>query len=33
VALQADLPPELHVLMPSAALDALAQHPTPTSHD
>jgi 23S rRNA pseudouridine955/2504/2580 synthase len=33
VALQADLPPELHTLMPSAALDAMAQHPTPTSHD
>ncbi|MFM9921772.1 RluA family pseudouridine synthase [Variovorax sp. H27-G14] len=33
VALQADLPPELHALMPPAALEALAQHPIPTSHD
>ncbi len=33
VALQADLPPELHALMPPAALEALAQHPLPTSHD
>jgi 23S rRNA pseudouridine955/2504/2580 synthase len=33
VALQADLPPELHALMPPAALEALAQHPTPTAHD
>ncbi|SCX38483.1 RluA family pseudouridine synthase [Variovorax sp. EL159] len=33
VALQADLPPELLALMPPAALDAMAQHPTPTSHD
>ncbi|MGJ7532469.1 MULTISPECIES: RluA family pseudouridine synthase [unclassified Variovorax] len=33
VALQADLPPELHALMPLAALEALAQHPTPTAHD
>ncbi|MGJ7562775.1 RluA family pseudouridine synthase [Variovorax sp. GB1R11] len=33
VALQADLPPELHALMPPAALEALAQHPTSTAHD
>lgn len=33
VALQADLPPELRVLMSPAALEAMAQHPTPTSHD
>ncbi|MET3497484.1 RluA family pseudouridine synthase [Variovorax boronicumulans] len=33
IALQADLPPELHALMPPAALQALAQHPTPTAHD
>jgi 23S rRNA pseudouridine955/2504/2580 synthase len=33
VALQADLPPELHALMPPAALEALAQHPPPTAHD
>ncbi len=33
VALQADLPPELHALMPPSALEALAQHPTPTAHD
>ncbi|MDQ0069453.1 23S rRNA pseudouridine955/2504/2580 synthase [Variovorax boronicumulans] len=33
VALQADLPPELHALMPPSALQALAQHPTLTAHD
>ena len=33
IALQADLPPELHALMPPPALEALAQHPTPTAHD
>lgn len=33
IALQADLPPELHALMPPTALEALAQHPTPTAHD
>jgi 23S rRNA pseudouridine955/2504/2580 synthase len=33
VALQTDLPPELRALMPAAALEALAQHPTPTAHD
>ena len=33
IALQADLPPELHTLMPPAALEALAEHPTPTAHD
>ncbi|MGJ7610518.1 MULTISPECIES: RluA family pseudouridine synthase [unclassified Variovorax] len=33
MALQADLPPELHALMPPAALEALAQHPTSTAHD
>jgi 23S rRNA pseudouridine955/2504/2580 synthase len=33
IALQADLPPELHALMPPSALEALAQHPTPTAHD
>ena len=33
VALQADLPPELRVLMPPAALDALANHPMPTTHE
>lgn len=33
VALQADLPPELLALMPPAALEALAQHPTSTAHD
>jgi len=32
VSLQTDLPPELHALMPPSALDALAQHPPPTSH-
>ncbi|CAN5901404.1 RluA family pseudouridine synthase [soil metagenome] len=31
VSLQTDLPPELHVLMPPSAIEALAQHPTPTS--
>lgn len=33
MALQADLPPELNALMPHAALEALAAHPLPTSHD
>lgn len=33
VALQADLPPELRALMPPAALEALALHPIPISHD
>jgi 23S rRNA pseudouridine955/2504/2580 synthase len=33
VALQAGLPPELHALMPPQALEALAQHPTPTAND
>lgn len=33
IALQADLPPELHALMPPPALEALAQHLTPTAHD
>ncbi|RZL67437.1 MAG: RluA family pseudouridine synthase [Variovorax sp.] len=33
IALQADLPPELRALMPPAALEALAQHPTPAAHD
>jgi 23S rRNA pseudouridine955/2504/2580 synthase len=33
VALQADLPPELHALMPPAVLEAMTLHPTPTSHD
>ncbi|MDM0070849.1 RluA family pseudouridine synthase [Variovorax sp. J31P207] len=33
VALQADLPPELHALMPPAALDALATHPFVQAHD
>jgi len=33
VALQADLPPELHALMPAAALDALANHPFVQAHD
>ncbi|MDH6590889.1 23S rRNA pseudouridine955/2504/2580 synthase [Variovorax sp. TBS-050B] len=33
VALQADLPPELHTLMPPPAREALAQHPIPTAHD
>ena len=33
VALQAGLPPELNMLMPPAALEAMAQHPTPTAHD
>lgn len=33
VALQADLPPELHALMPPAALDALAAHPFVQAHD
>ena len=33
VALQAGLPPELHMLMSPAALEAMAQHPTPTAHD
>ena len=32
-ALQADLPPELHALMPRQLLDALAQSPTILSHD
>jgi len=27
------LPPELRALMPAPALQALAQHPTPTAHD
>lgn len=33
IALQAGLPPELHALMSPAALEAMAQHPTPTAHD
>jgi 23S rRNA pseudouridine955/2504/2580 synthase len=33
VALQADLPPELRALMPPVALEALAHHPMPTTHD
>ncbi|MDM0052177.1 RluA family pseudouridine synthase [Variovorax sp. J22R115] len=33
MALQADLPPELHALMPPIALDALAAHPSTTPHD
>jgi 23S rRNA pseudouridine955/2504/2580 synthase len=33
VALQAGLPPELNALMPPQALEALAQHPTPTAND
>ena len=33
IALQADLPPELRTLVPPAALEALAQHPTPAAHD
>ncbi|HWT17785.1 MAG TPA: RluA family pseudouridine synthase, partial [Variovorax sp.] len=33
VALQAGLPPELLVLMPPQAIEALAQHPTPTAND
>ena len=33
IALQAGLPPELHTLMSRAALEAMAQHPTPTAHD
>jgi len=33
VALQAGLPPELLSLMPPAALEAMARHPTPTVHD
>jgi 23S rRNA pseudouridine955/2504/2580 synthase len=33
VALQAGLPTELLSLMPPAALEAMAQHPTPTAHD
>ena len=33
MALQADLPPELRALMPQAALDALATHPSTPSHD
>jgi 23S rRNA pseudouridine955/2504/2580 synthase len=33
VALQAGLPPELHALMPPQAIEALAQHPTPTAND
>jgi 23S rRNA pseudouridine955/2504/2580 synthase len=33
VALQADLPPELHALMPAAALEALATHPFVHAHD
>ncbi|MBT2323204.1 RluA family pseudouridine synthase [Variovorax paradoxus] len=32
MALQADLPPELHALLPQAALDALANHPSTASH-
>jgi 23S rRNA pseudouridine955/2504/2580 synthase len=32
MALQADLPPELHALMPQAALAALAAHPSTASH-
>ena len=32
MALQADLPPELRALMPKAALDALAAHPSIPSH-
>ena len=33
MALQADLPPELHALMPHAALEALATYPSASSHD
>jgi 23S rRNA pseudouridine955/2504/2580 synthase len=33
VALQADLPPELHALMPPTALEALAIHPFVQAHD
>ena len=34
MALQADLPPDLHALMPQVALDALAAHPSTTpTHD
>ena len=33
VALQAGLPPELQALMPPHAIEALAQHPTPTAND
>lgn len=33
VSLQADLPPELHALMPAAALEALATHPFVQAHD
>ncbi|MGO4394790.1 RluA family pseudouridine synthase [Variovorax sp. M-6] len=33
IALQAELPPELHALMPLAALDALAAHPFVQAHD
>ncbi|MDM0036396.1 RluA family pseudouridine synthase [Variovorax sp. J22P271] len=33
IALQADLPPELRVLMPPAALEALATHPFVQAHD
>jgi 23S rRNA pseudouridine955/2504/2580 synthase len=33
MALQADLPPELHALMPQAALEVLATHPVTTPHD
>jgi 23S rRNA pseudouridine955/2504/2580 synthase len=32
MALQADLPPDLHALMPQAALDALAAHPSTAFH-
>jgi 23S rRNA pseudouridine955/2504/2580 synthase len=32
MALQADLPPDLHALMPQAALDALAAHPSTDAH-
>jgi 23S rRNA pseudouridine955/2504/2580 synthase len=32
MALQADLPPDLHALMPQAALDALAAHPSTAAH-
>lgn len=33
LALQADLPPELRALMPPSALEALAHHPVPATHD
>lgn len=33
MALQASLPPDLNALIPGAALDTLAAHPLPTSHD